>query len=411
MPDHLYACKDTTVNFKAQHVPVDAGWPSGKPVWGELVNGSEVATNSYTFSTLSASTTDYKIVTAECGNTVTGKVLVLKVDLKSIEFTSDHGVMTDYTNNYAGAGGTVFEPRGWIKGGANNPITHTKDNKITANVTFCIQPSGVNFDLAGDGPIEALDFHTNGLVSSGSDQTIPVTSEEKLPLKIDRLVNQSITWVFSISNNPIISEDSGPHWIYVTWGNLGEDPTLLRVATVCEWAEDKTTEETIADTIWSNIITYTEFSGGGTNEEWQLLDPNTSGDCDNLAGCMKVAVEMTSITPAYVEKVHASTNAGTGNCLDQDLRVVSNRTQYLILDFYTNGVLHDWNAYEGCCKVAGYYYSFGLPENLKKQNDYEMLKALPCRQYWIIITNDVAPGAVSNWVQMIEAVLNEEQKP
>jgi len=79
MPDPLYVCSNTIVDFKAIKIPTNTTWPSGKPVWGGVVSGSEVETNSYTFNTISTSTTDYKLVTAECGNAVTGKVIVCNI--------------------------------------------------------------------------------------------------------------------------------------------------------------------------------------------------------------------------------------------------------------------------------------------------------------------------------------------
>lgn len=83
MPDPLFVCKDTTVDFKAIKVPTDAPWPTNKPVWGGLLSGSGIETNSCTFSTISANATDYKIVSAECGNTVTGRIIVCKVEFGS----------------------------------------------------------------------------------------------------------------------------------------------------------------------------------------------------------------------------------------------------------------------------------------------------------------------------------------
>jgi hypothetical protein len=73
----LYVHLGTTVQFKAIPDPGTAAWPSGKPVWGGTSGASgSGATTSVTFSTLSTSTSDYKTVTATCGNTVTVNVVV-----------------------------------------------------------------------------------------------------------------------------------------------------------------------------------------------------------------------------------------------------------------------------------------------------------------------------------------------
>ena len=73
----LYVHKGTTVTFKAIKDPSGASWPSGKPVWGGTSGASGTGeTKGVTFNTLSSSTSDYKTVTAECGNTVTANVIV-----------------------------------------------------------------------------------------------------------------------------------------------------------------------------------------------------------------------------------------------------------------------------------------------------------------------------------------------
>lgn len=73
----LYVYQGTTVTFKAIPDPPSASWPSGKPVWGGSSGASGTGTTkTLTFSTASTSTSDYKTVTAECGNTVTANVIV-----------------------------------------------------------------------------------------------------------------------------------------------------------------------------------------------------------------------------------------------------------------------------------------------------------------------------------------------
>lgn len=71
----LYVHTGTTVTFKAIPNPSGASWPSGKPVWGGEASGTG-STKAVTFDTLSSSTSDYKTVWAECGNTVTANVIV-----------------------------------------------------------------------------------------------------------------------------------------------------------------------------------------------------------------------------------------------------------------------------------------------------------------------------------------------
>ncbi|MFA5344586.1 MAG: hypothetical protein WC381_11585, partial [Kiritimatiellia bacterium] len=321
------------------------------------------------------------------------------VEMKKVEFTSDHGVLTDYNTDYSGSGGTVYNPRGWIKGGANNPITHAKDSKITANVTLCVQPSGISFNLTGDGPIGALDFHKTNLTSTASDQVISVTSDEKLPIGVDVLSN-SINWSINVGGQTYGNESSGPHKIYVTWGSPGSGPTLKRVNKVCNTASGQNTSESIADSLQSMVASNTTF-GSGDVDGWALLDGG-SGDCDNQARCMKYTFEMPGAGSANVQFVRASSNAGQGNCLNLESRSVSNQTQYLVMDFDTGGG-NNWNAFEGCCEAASHYYA--ITPKKKASNDYGMLQALGCQQFWVRTLYDILPGN-EGWevIEIIEEV-------
>jgi len=116
IPDPLYVCKDTTVDFKVIKIPTNAMWPSGKPVWGGVASGSGMDSNSFTFSTISTNATDYKIVSAECGNTVTGRVIVVSLEI-ILTTTNDYGLWWfngENADNYGESGtltaqGTIEE--------------------------------------------------------------------------------------------------------------------------------------------------------------------------------------------------------------------------------------------------------------------------------------------------------------
>ncbi len=145
--------------------------------------------------------------------------------MTSVIFTSDHGVLIDYTNDFGGADGQVFNPRGWTADGTNNPIPHPKGTNLTANVTFCVRPAGVEFDLTGQGFFAYFTFHTNDLTSSGADQTQSLTADDPL---LDQVVvyNSSIDWSIMAGGVEFPMTSSGPHKVYVTWDQPGEDPTL-----------------------------------------------------------------------------------------------------------------------------------------------------------------------------------------
>ena len=77
----LYVCVGTTVPFRAVPDPSTSYWPTGKPVWGGTAgaSGSEIGIKSVEFNTVSSTLSDYKTVTAECGNTVTVYVKITEL--------------------------------------------------------------------------------------------------------------------------------------------------------------------------------------------------------------------------------------------------------------------------------------------------------------------------------------------
>lgn len=125
MPDPLVVAKDTPVDFLAIKTPTNVpSWPSGKPVWSGATGSGDQAVK--TFDTVSASTTDYKIVTAECGNTVSGRVIVLKVDIEELDFQDSAG-----DNNYdcRKPDGTLLVPDSYeikVDVPANEPAVYSR---------------------------------------------------------------------------------------------------------------------------------------------------------------------------------------------------------------------------------------------------------------------------------------------
>jgi len=79
----IYVSQGTTVQFRVSKQPAAADWPTGKPEWSGTSGASGTgATKSVAFNTLSTSTSDYKTVIAECGNTLTANVIVCQVAIK-----------------------------------------------------------------------------------------------------------------------------------------------------------------------------------------------------------------------------------------------------------------------------------------------------------------------------------------
>ena len=119
----------TTVAFQAFPNPSGASWPSGQPVWGGTSGASGTGgTASVTFSTASSSATDFKTVTATCGNTVTVNVLVVTLDHVTVASGATQTNVTGAKNWAAikAASGNVV-----VQAILNPNITNVPDNLVT----------------------------------------------------------------------------------------------------------------------------------------------------------------------------------------------------------------------------------------------------------------------------------------
>jgi hypothetical protein len=104
---------------------------------------------------------------------------VVRAELKSVEFTSDHHLMTNYNTDWTSGGtdSTVYSKPEWIAGGTvNNPISHTMDQKLSVIVTLKVEPTDVPFELTGNGAASYAYFPNFGTTSTGSNQVVPITN-------------------------------------------------------------------------------------------------------------------------------------------------------------------------------------------------------------------------------------------
>ncbi|MDO9541335.1 MAG: hypothetical protein Q7J98_03315, partial [Kiritimatiellia bacterium] len=182
MPDPLYVCKDTTVNFKALKVPATASWPTNKPAWGGLLSGSGMETNSYTFSVVSASTSDYKIVSAECGNTVTGKVIVVgKVEMTAYRPTTEGPAYNNPFQRRAVPNDLEESPGAGIRINGDSESSANENDliEVQLDVAPFPVPSGLTYVLKrNNSNIKVWDSQTMGaaLLDSGTEATITISS-------------------------------------------------------------------------------------------------------------------------------------------------------------------------------------------------------------------------------------------
>lgn len=292
---------------------------------------------------------------------------VAKAEVKSVKFTSDHGVLRNNVSDWGDGGATYTQPE-WVKYySINNPITQTKNTTLTVDAVVKVQPAGITFDIVGDGPNNYVDFSKGSYISTGYDQALSGASAySPLPNYVTTLYD-SINWMircYSTSSSDIIPSDiSGPHTICVTYGSpYGSVITHLRMNWATAVANLQSTPQGIADAMYNNFSIPPPY--------FQLQDPNIpnplwllmsgseyQGQCIHLAKLMKLAIELLGGS-ASTGFVYGSSDT---NCYSTSSRAWEARRCYRHgterIYIYSAG---GWNNWEGVCVAGGKYYGIQL---------------------------------------------------
>ena len=156
-------------------------------------------------------------------------------ELKSVEFTSDHNLLKKNPTSGSewGDSSDAYETPEWVADTRNNPISQTKNTKLTAKVKLKVEPAGATFELFGNGFDGYANFRKTGNLSTGSDQEITVTADDVLPNTVGK-VNKIIDWKITVGTTEYDIGSSGEHIVYVTYGTpSGSIPTDYRVSWSC----------------------------------------------------------------------------------------------------------------------------------------------------------------------------------
>lgn len=175
--DILYVPEYTYIEFRAVPNPcfTDSSgkvmWPTGKPVWG-----GEVLENTYgdqTSMTIIGEGTNY--ITAQCGNTVTGMVTIINVQLEELTFSDNTGFTAD-NGAWIGTGNQKWTPTY-----KTSALFTQKDHKAKLNTKLNITPqlssamsmtihgtadNGVTFTKTFDFPASTTSYTVNDIEAS-----------------------------------------------------------------------------------------------------------------------------------------------------------------------------------------------------------------------------------------------------
>lgn len=253
--------------------------------------------------------------TSECTDHVT--VVVFRVKIKSISFTSDHKVLQNTTR--VDIDGPVIEAPHWKTGtpGVSKPITHTMGQKILMNVVVCVEPKDLIFELKGIGlgnlakePIDCINLRASNITSTGQDYTIQYLETGPLPAivhKYDFLINWEISFE---KDKPFTFEQTGPHIIYSILGSPqsdGEDkysPTIGRMEYAVKLSEIRGPNPSeMVYYLYSRCKSYGSVDARGTIWKEPAENIFTNGECQAMVRLMKAVLEMIGTPGTFSTKV------------------------------------------------------------------------------------------------------------
>ena len=142
--------------------------------------------------------------------------------INSLAFKDDHGKLTDQTKSWE-EGGTAYPEPEWSIGEGrvkSYPISQTMGTPVRVDLNVNVLPATASpapITLIGKGSHKALNFSYSGTLKGGRNQTLKMTSKNKLPdEKIEALEDEEIVWVMDWQGWKHEVGRTGPHTIFVT---------------------------------------------------------------------------------------------------------------------------------------------------------------------------------------------------
>ncbi len=307
--------------------------PDGEPMSWSIQGGDsglfsiDAATGAFTYTgpSITGRTFTFNATVTSNGETDTAVVKVAALALKSIDFTTDHGLLRrdiiDPTQtpptSYASQTGARFHPVEWMSGNYADPLTHTMNTEVGLTVILEGIPTGVTYKLVGDATVpdpnqngedrRSLDFEKSG----ASGITVTLTAKGNLPEKIGKL-NVPISWTITIDGEVIPLRDT-QNKIYLTYGKpAGGVVTEHRIT----WLTSQPVAEGKGFGDEQKIVAavHTDSAGYGVFESkktpigvWSFMD-GVPGECKDHVKLIAAAVAMLGVPGGKVGYVYPRLN-------------------------------------------------------------------------------------------------------
>ncbi|MBI3879310.1 MAG: hypothetical protein HY301_04510 [Verrucomicrobia bacterium] len=359
--------------------PLNAEW---LPACWSVVGDSLVTNVNPTNLIINASTAGVYTVTATAGiSTNIARIFVGGANIAGLEFTTDHKLLLDNTNDCSANGNRYLKPE-WLPGRTphpNAPISQTKNTPVTVKLDLVIGPGVVNapYVLTGTGPAAHLSFSNSGTISSGG-KSITMTAPTPLPNMVKANAGGSISWNLALDPSFVpsgwpstFSTATGPHKIYVTAGtpvDVNGTPTEFRINKVTTVCDGNSNAQSCATNLHAQQIGY-DASRPHPNNIWEMVCANPSWQCIDYARLQKVqhtllgwpGGDVIGVFPRFQTNAieaawnEAATNFPNGSQLTTNFLLTipsppsTNVVTAYMMFLDTNGI---GNNFEGCFKLT-----------------------------------------------------------
>lgn len=295
---------------------------------------------------------------------------ITSIELLSVEFVSDHNLLTDYNADF-GSGGARFPKPEWTPA-AQHPVSHSMDKAVEVKVTFEVKPADAcpeTGTLRGTGP-DGLVFEKTGHSFSAGQHTVSLTSGTKLPKKV-QVLDFKITWEAVGVSVSSFSPASSSNRMFVTYDTpyndtgLNNEVTLKRMEWVCNLCNGDTNGHDSVKKIHDSTGSF-DLSASIPANHWDIAD-GTTAQCMDLSKFYMLATEMLGLRTGKVVFLYPTPGKGTKESTsgsDNERRAVSSSTpahtgsskshkdhnpneEIVLVDF--NG---GWNNFEACYKFT-----------------------------------------------------------
>lgn len=340
-----------------------------------------------------------KVSCSNCTTALAEKTLdvyVVKLELESFTFNSDHGLLLDNNSDWSASGSPYGEAE-WTPS-HSFPITHTKNEKIDVTLALKVLPDtlpSTSFDIMSDG-VGHYEFKKTINIGGGM-LDISLTSAGELPNKVSEIAADTLKWNVKKGSQLEEFAQTNLNSIYVSYSMpQGHSPTEYRVKNVVSWANDAITIDDVAIGVW-DYLTNNEppiFLLGhadpaqcpALSDIWVMMD-GVEGECIDLAKLMLAATDMAGVT-GNVGYIYATTDNVNFSlsAVDFETRSFNNggnvRTEYL--RYFAGGGFNNW---EAIAEINSRYYA------VKETHDTDSVKMIKT----IIGANDPATGNYQCW--------------